>query len=66
MISKSFNFKTYRDLVTVLREFHLNETHLFSLLLNTLSCHKKYLCNNLFNINETHLKLTLKLTLAYP
>jgi len=22
MISKSFNFKTYRDLVTVLREFH--------------------------------------------
>ena len=26
-----------------------------------MPCHKKYLCNNLFNANETHMKLPLKL-----
>ena len=39
------------------REFHLDKTHIFSLFLNTLSCHPKCLCNNLFNVNKTQMKL---------
>jgi hypothetical protein len=34
-----------------------------SLFLNTLSCHTKYLCDNLFNTNETPIKLPLRLGL---
>jgi hypothetical protein len=47
------------ELVIVLREFRLDETYFFSLFLNILSCHPKYLCGNLFNINKTHVKLPL-------
>jgi hypothetical protein len=63
MVSYAFNFKTQRELVIVPREFHLDETHFFSLFLNTLSCHQKYLCGNLFNANETNVKLPLRLAL---
>jgi hypothetical protein len=43
------------------REFHLDKTHFFSLFLNTLSCHQKYLCDNLFNANKVHMKLPQRL-----
>jgi len=46
------------------REFHLDETHFFSLFLNTQSCHRKSQCGNIFNANKTHIKLPLKLALA--
>jgi hypothetical protein len=42
------------------KEFH----HLFSLFLNILSCHQKCLYGNLFNANETYMKLSLRLTLV--
>jgi hypothetical protein len=57
MVSKAFNFKTHRELVTMPREFFS------SLLLNTLLCYQKCLCGNLFNTNKTHLKLPLRLAL---
>jgi hypothetical protein len=46
------------------REFNLDETYFFSLFLNTLSYHPKCLCGNLFNANETHMKLPLRLALV--
>jgi hypothetical protein len=36
----------------------------FSLFLNTQSYHQKYLYDNLFNMNETYIKLAVRLTLA--
>jgi hypothetical protein len=60
MISLAFNFMTHKELVIVPREFHLDETHFFSLFLNTLSCHQKYR-DNLFNANKTRVKLLLRL-----
>jgi len=41
------------------REFYLDETHFFSLFLNTLPCHPKCLCGSLFNVNKTQMKLPL-------
>ena len=35
-------------------------SHFFYLFLNTLPCDPKCLCGNLFNANETHVKLPLK------
>ena len=64
MILKTFNFITHIELVIVSREFHLDETYFFSLFLNTLSCHQKYLCGNLFNANKTDMKLPLTLALT--
>jgi hypothetical protein len=43
------------------REFHLDETHFISLFLNTTPCHQKCQRGNLFNANETHMKLSLRL-----
>jgi hypothetical protein len=58
---------THSKLVIVSTEFHLDETCFFSLfLINTLSCHKKYLCDNLFNVNKTHIKLPLRLAKEFP
>jgi hypothetical protein len=48
---------TNKELVIVLREFHLDETYFFSLFLNTRPYHSKCLCDNLFNVNETQMKL---------
>ena len=54
---------TQRELVIVSREFYLDKTHFFSLFLNTLPHHQKCICGNLFNANETHMKLTSRLAL---
>jgi len=61
MVLKTFNFKTRIELVIMPIEFHLDEIY-FPLFLNTSSCHQKYLWDNLFNVNETHMKLPLRLT----
>jgi len=47
------------------REFHLDKTHFFSFFLNTMSCYLKCLYGNLFNVNETQMKLPLRLTLIH-
>jgi hypothetical protein len=60
MISQAFNSKTHRELVIVPREFHLDETHFISLFLNTPPRHQKCQRGNLFNANETHMKLPLR------
>ena len=41
IVSYAFNSKTHRELVIVPREFYIDETHFFSLFLNTQPCHKK-------------------------
>ena len=51
---------THKELVIVSREFHLDESHFFSLFLNAMSCHQKCLCDNLFDANETHMKHVIK------
>jgi hypothetical protein len=44
---------THRELIIVSKEFHHS-----SLFLNILSCHKKCLYSNLFNTDETLMKVT--------
>ena len=58
MVLKAFSFKTYRELLTVPREFYF-----FSLFLNTLSCYKKYLYDYLFYTNENSLKNSIETSL---
>ena len=54
-VSSAFNFMTHKELVIMSREFYFT-----SLFLNTLSCHRKCLCDNLFDANETHMKHVIK------
>ena len=51
---------THKELVIVPREFHSHDTHFFSIFLNALSYHKKCLCDNLFNADETLMKFLLR------
>jgi hypothetical protein len=43
MVQYASNFTTHIELAIVLREFYPRKTHLWSLLLKTLSRHRKYL-----------------------
>jgi hypothetical protein len=48
----SMSIVTHRELIIMLREFRLDESHIFSLFFKMLLCYSKYLC-------ETDLILTI-------
>jgi hypothetical protein len=52
---------THRELIIVLRKFHLYETQ-FSLFLKMLPHHKKRLYDSLLNANETLMKMSQRYT----